>query len=121
MKGPLIYWAPLAAYLGLVFAASLAPMPDKLPNYWQMDKLYHFGAYLVMGLLWARAFNNGRAGRPGARVFFAAAAVTFLFGAFVEACQVFFPYRSADALDALINGTGGTIGAALWGRVKALV
>ncbi|MFQ5736681.1 MAG: VanZ family protein [Thermodesulfobacteriota bacterium] len=118
MRRLLLYWAPLLAYMGLVLYASLNPMPDRLPDYWQMDKLYHFGAYLVMGVLWARALNGGRAGRMGARVFVAAAATTFLFGVFVELCQEYLPYRSAEVIDALVNGGAGVTGALGYARYR---
>lgn len=103
----------------LVLAVSLRPMPNELPDFGQMDKLYHFGAYFVMGLLWARAFNNGRAGRPLARTLLIAAVITFFFGAFVEVCQLFYPYRSADAVDAAVNGGGGVAGVVVYAWLRA--
>lgn len=121
MRRLLSYWAPLAVYMSLVFALSANPMPERMPDYWQIDKLYHFGAYLVMGLLWARAFNHGRAGRPGMWVFLTAAGITVIFGGLVEVYQSFLPYRTGDIVDAVANGAGGFAGVFLYGWLKLLM
>ena len=120
MRRFLIYRAPIVAYMALVLALSVNPMPERIPDYWQMDKLYHFGAYLVMGLLWARALTNGRAGRPGMWVFVAAAVITVMFGGLVEVYQSLLPYRTGDVIDAVANGTGGFVGVFIYGRLKRL-
>ncbi len=118
MRRPLLYWATLVVYMGVVLAASLFPMPQGLPQFWQVDKLYHFGAYFVMGALWAWALYGRKPGAPSGAVVIRAAIVTFCFGAFVEFCQYFIPYRSADVLDALVNGTAGVVGALVYARLK---
>jgi len=119
MKRFLIYRAPTLAYMALVFALSANPMPEQMPDYWQIDKLYHFSAYLVMGVLWARALFNGRVGRPAAALLAAAAVITISFGGLVEVYQSFIPYRTGDVLDALANGAGGFAGVVLFSRIKS--
>jgi len=119
MKRFLIYRAPTIAYMALVFALSANPMPEQVPDYWQIDKLYHFSAYLVMGALWARALFNGRAGRPAAVLLVAAVVITVFFGGMVEVYQSFLPYRTGDILDALANGAGGLAGVVLFARLKS--
>jgi len=118
MRRLLLYWAPVAAYMAFVFALSANPMPEEMPDYWQMDKLYHFSAYLVMGLLWARALGSGRAGRPGMGVLAAAALIAVTFGGLVEVYQSFLPYRTGDVVDAVANGAGGFAGVLVYRRLR---
>lgn len=120
MRRVLLYWAPLIAYMALVFSLSANPMPEGLPDYWQIDKLYHFSAYFVMGLLWARAISSGRAGRLGMGVIVASALITVTFGSLVEVYQSLLPYRTGDIVDAVANGAGGFSGVFIYGRLKRL-
>jgi len=114
----LVYRLPIVLYMGLVLALSINPMPERMPEYWQIDKLYHFCAYLMMSVLWARAIYNGTPGRPGMRVLVTAAVLTISFGALVEVYQSFIPYRSGDVLDAVANGAGGFAGVVVYARLK---
>lgn len=104
--------------MGLVLALSINPMPERMPEYWQIDKLYHFCAYLMMSVLWARAIYNGTTGRPGMRVLVIAAVLTIAFGGLVEVYQSFLPYRSGDIFDAVANGAGGFTGVIVYARLK---
>lgn len=103
------------AYMALIFVLSIRPMPAELPNIWQIDKVYHFAAYAVMGALWVRAL--GAKGK-GARIIIVASIISALFGAFVEVCQAFTPTREASLLDALANGAGGVFGAFIFTRLN---
>ncbi len=120
MRRALLFWTPLLLYMLAVFLVSVSPNPPKLPELRGMDKIAHFGAYAVMGLLWARALYGGpgRAGglNPSRRIV-PAVAVTALFGVFIEVCQGYVPGRRADALDALANGVGGFLGVYIHGRI----
>ncbi|MBI5902255.1 MAG: VanZ family protein [Deltaproteobacteria bacterium] len=103
-----------------VFFVSVSPNPPKLPEIWQMDKVAHFGAYSVMGLLWARALNSGPGRAGGLKASWRAALaviVIALFGAFIEVCQMYVPGRSAEVMDALANGAGGFSGVVVYGRI----
>jgi len=121
MKRAFFYWTPVLLYMLSVFLVSVSPNPPKLPEIWQMDKMAHFGAYAVMGLLWARALYS----KPGLAVeskvlrrIVLPVVVTALFGAFIEVCQMYVPGRSAEALDALANGLGGFSGVVVYGRIR---
>jgi VanZ family protein len=123
----LIYWAPAAAYAVLILFLSTVRMPESMPEIWQIDKLYHFTAYLVMGAVFARAVRGGavaagagRRWRLGGTVA-AGAAMTFVFGVFIETVQIFIPERSADAIDAAVNGAAGLMGAALYSMLRKRV
>lgn len=106
--------AVVAAYMALIFYLSAIRMPSlppelKLAN---MDKLEHFAAYAVMGFLLAMDLRKSFcAGKTAVRIIGISFIITFSFGAFIEICQAFIPYRSAEALDAAANGAGGLTGA----------
>lgn len=118
MRRIFLNWAPLALYAALIVYLSLTPHPPEGPKIRQIDKLYHFMAYAVMGLLLARAVATGPAFKTRTRaVVLAAALAGFLFGALMEIGQMFVPERTAEALDALANGTGAFVGAVVYGRL----
>lgn len=120
MRRAFFYWTPVLFYMLSVFLVSVDPKPPKLPVIWEMDKIAHFAAYAVMGLLWARALRSGpdRAGKPNAfRRAVLAVVLISLFGAFMEVCQMYVPGRSAEALDALANGLGGFSGVFTYERI----
>lgn len=95
--------------------ASLTPMPEGLPEIWEIDKVYHLGAYAIMGGLWVRAMR-GEERIIRARTVLVAGGIAFLFGAAVEILQLFVPERSSDIIDGMVNGAGGIIGAIVFNR-----
>ncbi|MBI5588647.1 MAG: VanZ family protein [Deltaproteobacteria bacterium] len=117
MRRIFLNWAPFALYTALIVYLSLTPHLPEGPRIYQIDKLYHFMAYAIMGLLLARAVATGPAlkTRTGAVVLITALA-GFLFGALMEIGQMFVPERTAEALDALANGAGAFVGAVVYGR-----
>lgn len=96
--------------------ASLTPMPEGLPDIWEIDKAYHFAAYAAMGWLWVRA-TRSKEGFAGPRAVIIAGVAAFLFGALVEMLQSFVPERTPDVIDAIVNGAGGVTGAVISSRV----
>lgn len=115
MKRLIKYWGPVALYSGLIIWASLTPMPEALPEIWEIDKVYHLGAYAIMGGLWVRAMRGGE-GLLRARTVLVAGGFAFLFGAAVEILQSFVPERNSDIIDGMVNGAGGIIGAIIFNR-----
>jgi len=109
-------YLPAAAYMAFIFVISVRPVPEGLPDVWQIDKLYHFAAYALMGCLWARALDEK--GRVINGVIVSAALISAVFGAFIEVCQAFTPMREASVLDALANALGGLAGAFVCARVR---
>ncbi len=109
------YWLPFIVYASVIMWVSLTPMPEGLPEIWQIDKVYHLGAYAVMGGLWVRAVR-GEERTIRARTVLVAGCVAFVFGAAVEILQLLVPERSSDMIDALVNGAGGFTGAIIFNR-----
>lgn len=102
--------------MAFIFVLSIRPMPAELPDIWQIDKVYHFAAYAVMGALWVRAL--GAKGKGARYTIVVASVISAFFGAFVEVCQAFTPTREASLLDALANGAGGVFGAFIFTRLN---
>ncbi len=119
MKKLIFYWAPLAAYTVFIVVFSVRPVPEDLPDLPDIDKLYHFIAYFLLGLLWARAIDSistDSRGKKGALI--APAVIAFLFGVLIEVVQYFIPERSADVVDAIANGAGAISGAFVFGYLR---
>lgn len=106
--------AVVAAYMVLIFYLSVIRLPSFLPEMElaNMDKFEHFVAYGILGFLWALDLRKTLcAGKTAMRVIGITFIITFGFGALIEICQSFIPYRSASILDAVANGAGGLTGA----------
>lgn len=106
--------AVVAAYMVLILYLSVIRLPS-LPAELElahMDKFEHFVAYAIMGFLLAMDLRKSFcAGRTAARVIGITFIITVSFGALIEVCQAFIPYRSAEFLDAAANSAGGFAGA----------
>lgn len=92
-------WLPAAAWAGTIFYLSSrprVPSPD-VPGF---DKVAHFGAYAVLGVL--LAFAAGRSALPIA----VAALLGVAYGATDEIHQMFVPGRSPDVLDWCADAAG---------------
>jgi VanZ family protein len=100
---------PAAAYVGAIFYTGLIRLAE-LPELGVVptDKLLHAAAFGGLALLLVRA---GRALLPrltfGKRLLFGALGASF-FGALLEVCQYFVPYRSAEFLDWVADTVGAS-------------
>jgi len=102
-------WLPALAWAGTIFFLSSRPHlvdgPELFPNF---DKVAHFGAYSLLGLLLAHAVRGS--GLPLA----AAVALGWLYGASDEWHQSFVPGRSVEALDWVADALGVLAGVYLF-------
>jgi len=102
-----LYQLPLVLYAGMVFAVSSLPqLPDPGLDIPYLDKLAHFGEYLIFGLLAVRATaNNG--GKPtGRAVYLLAALISIAYAALDEYHQSFVVGRTADWRDFAADSLG---------------
>ena len=94
-------WLPALAWAGTIFFLSsrstLPDGPDLIPHF---DKVAHFGAYSLLGLLLAHAVRA--TGLP----FALAVALGWLYGASDEFHQSFVPGRSVELLDWVADALG---------------
>ncbi|MBI5969815.1 MAG: VanZ family protein [Deltaproteobacteria bacterium] len=112
------HYIPPAAYMAGILYLSLRSEPIEPVLFPHADKLNHLAAYAVMSALWMRTLIvRTTAGRALA----ASMAISFVFGALVEALQSYAPPRDASVLDAVANGIGAVIGAYAFKIFKARV
>jgi VanZ family protein len=114
MKGTANAWLPVAGYCGLLFIQSSFSSPNLLPTFSGMDKLLHFGAYGVLGLLCMRAFTRSFSGLGAGRIIFYSILSTAAYGLSDEVHQHFVVVRTADMMDVLADAIGGACGSFLY-------
>jgi hypothetical protein len=103
-------WAPVFAYLGLIFylsGQSQARWAGAYPDY-----LLHAAEYWVLAILLARALHGGLLRRPTRGQLVATWTLCVLYATSDEIHQYFVPGRSADYRDALADAAGAAIGLA---------
>ncbi|MFQ5428183.1 MAG: VanZ family protein [Thermodesulfobacteriota bacterium] len=105
-------------YMVIVFILSVVKAPGGEDPFRGFDKVLHFLAYGLMGLLWIRVLlARGYRGVGGGRqrgVVFKALLITFLYGLIIEFVQGLLPAREASIFDAIANGLGSAAGIALY-------
>ena len=131
-KTRLFYWIPVMGYCLLIFVQSSypsAPRPEDLPH---TDKLLHFLAYAILGVLFFRAFGNTLQGKADSRLLMILSIIgASLYGISDEIHQHYVPSRHADMADILADTIGGIYGVffyhlflpkleTLWQRVRKL-
>jgi hypothetical protein len=85
----------------------LVPVPGPLDEATHLDKVVHFGVFLVFALLW-----HLDRGSTASRTLL----VSIAFAGGIELLQGLLPYRDSDWWDMVAGAAGGGIGAAgvLW-------
>jgi VanZ family protein len=97
-------WLPVAAVLALSFWLSSRPgdqLPERMPDF-----AAHFVEYLALGLVAARAFNDGLKPRPSARTFVLTVALGLGWAVADEYHQSLVPGRHASGLDVACDLAG---------------
>jgi hypothetical protein len=111
---PLALWAPVVAWMAVLFVASALSDPPGsrlLP-----DWVTHPAAWAVLAALFARALAGGL--RPASlRVAVLAAALATAYGVFDEWHQAFTPGRHASVADVGKDMAGAALGAWLFRRL----
>lgn len=116
-KQKLFAWLPVLLYLGLIFYESSNPLPKLFPSKWNFDKICHFFAYFVAGILVLRAVRT----IPMLKFPFISATISIvtvtLYGVSDELHQYFVPSRCADRYDLIANLLGCTVGVLLYAYI----
>jgi VanZ family protein len=106
---------PAIVWLTLILFATLSPGKQlpKTPDINGFDKLIHLGLFLILTLLWNRAWDV-ISGKPKtlnkSKLFTNYLVFGILFAILVEYLQQYVPDRSFDYGDMIANITGGTLG-----------
>jgi len=117
------YWAPVCAYLGLIFYLSSQSNPEEsLPSFIDLfnDKVLHAVEYAVLGGLCYRAFRWGTSQSWQELAVPLAILLAALYGASDEVHQWFTPFREATWQDWVADVIGATIGVVTLARMPRL-
>lgn len=106
LKRFVFHWLPLIVYCLLIYIQSDYPSPEKLPSFKFMDKVLHFVAYGVMGILFYRAYQTLRIKNHRQILILLSVVSASLYGISDEIHQHFIPYRNADILDVIADILG---------------
>jgi len=114
----LIYWFPLIIYCLAIYIQSGRPSPERIPDVHFLDKILHFGAYGLLGILFFRAYETlPLRDNKNLLILLSIGSATF-YGISDEIHQYFVPFRYADILDAVANTIGSIFGVYLYYRWK---
>ena len=113
-KNLLYCWLPLIAYCLLIYIQSAHPSPEELPSFKLMDKILHFVAYGVMGILFYRAYQTLRIRNQLQLLVFLSIVSTSLYGVSDEIHQYFVPDRHAAFSDVIADILGAVCGVYLY-------
>jgi VanZ family protein len=106
----LIYWFPLIVYCLAIYVQSGQPSPEEFPDVHFMDKILHFGAYGLLGVLFFRAYQTlPLKDRKNLLILISIGSAT-LYGVSDEIHQYFVPFREADIMDVVANTMGSICG-----------
>lgn len=105
---PLLRWAPVAAWMAVIFAASSLP-GSSVPGGWSVQG--HLAEYAVLGALLVLALRVPGRGRLA--LLLAAIALGSAYGVTDELHQAFVPGRTPDVLDWAADTLGAAAGATL--------
>ncbi len=106
----LLYWLPLIAYCLLIFIQSGLPGPERLPSVRFLDKILHFGAYGLLGVLFYRAYRTLPLKNSPNLLILISIGSAILYGLSDEIHQYFVPFRNADIMDVVANTIGSICG-----------
>ncbi|MGD8992858.1 MAG: VanZ family protein [Desulfobacterales bacterium] len=114
-----IYWLPPILYCLAIFVQSDFPGSEHMPDVRFFDKLLHFTAYALLGILFYRAYDTLKFRLDRKFLILFSIASASLFGISDEIHQYFVPSRYAEMADVVANTIGSICGVYLYHRWKA--
>lgn len=115
------WWGLVVVYSAAIFIASSLALPNiakrDVPGF---DKLLHFGAFGVWGLLFACALGRSAPRWRVRWVMWTAMLGSVIYGVSDEVHQAFVPGRDGDPLDVLADASGGVAAALVYGGWRKL-
>ena len=110
------YWLPLIAYCVFIYFQSSYPSPESLPSFEFSDKLMHFAAYAVMGVLFYRAYHTLSFKNSFQWIVLLSMISASLYGISDEIHQSFVPSRDGSFLDVVADILGAVCGVYVYHR-----
>ena len=114
-----ICWLPLIIYCLAIYIQSDYPRPEKVPTFAFSDKMLHFGAYGLLGILFFRAYETLPLKANKILLILLSIGSATLYGVSDEIHQYFVPFREASILDAVANTMGSICGVYFYHLWKA--
>jgi len=110
------HWLPLIAYCVFIYIQSSYPSPENLPSFPFSDKMLHFAAYAVMGVLFYRAYRTLPFKNSFQWIVLLSMVSASLYGVSDEIHQTFVPYRDGSFLDVIADVLGAICGVYVYHR-----
>jgi len=110
LRNFLVCWLPLILYCLAIYIQSGRSSPKSIPDVRFLDKILHFCAYGVLGILFFRAYNTLALKSDKNLLIVISIASTILYGISDEIHQYFVPVRQADIMDVIANSIGSICG-----------
>jgi VanZ family protein len=110
LKNFLICWLPLIIYCLAIYIQSSLPGLKHIPEVRFMDKMLHFGAYGLLGVLFFRAYRTLLLKDSKNLLILISIGSAILYGISDEIHQYFVPFREADIMDVVANTIGSICG-----------
>jgi len=114
LKNFLYYWLPVILYCLAIYIQSDLPASEHIPSFEFSDKVLHFLAYAVMGILFYRAYQTLRIKDNQQMLLLLSIVSASLYGISDEIHQYYVPFRDAESLDAIANFLGALCGVTLY-------
>lgn len=116
-------WLTVVLYCAAIFLQSARPVSASLPAWPGLDKILHFSAYALLGVLFFRAFEASMGDDHPGRVAGWSVSAASLYGLSDEIHQAFVPARCAEWLDLAADALGAGVGVGIWflwfrGRIR---
>ncbi len=108
------YWLPLILYCLIIYIQSANPSPDQIPSIRFVDKVFHFAAYGIMGILFYRAYQTLRIKDNLQMLMLLSVVSASLYGISDEIHQSFVPFRDAEVGDVIADIIGAFSGVYLY-------
>lgn len=107
-------WLPLILFCLVIYIQSANPSPGQIPSIPFIDKVLHFIAYGIMGILFYRAYRTLRVGENMRLLILLSVVSATLYGISDEYHQSFVPFREADVMDVVADFFGSACGVFLY-------
>ena len=114
LKRFVLYWLPLILYCLLIFIQSANPSPEQIPSIPFVDKVLHFTAYGIMGILFYRAYQTLKIKDNIQLLMLLSVVSASLYGISDEIHQSFVPFREASVGDVIADTIGAFSGVYLY-------
>jgi len=114
LKRFVLYWLPLILYCLFIYIQSDHPSPEQIPSFPLVDKVLHFIAYGLMGILFYRAYQTLRIKNNIQMLMVLSVVSASLYGISDEIHQSFVPFREAEVADVIADIIGAFSGVWLY-------